>query len=585
MSAGPGSGAPRATIIDCDPGTDDALALWLALASPELDLRLVTVAGGNVGLERTLANARAVVALSGRPIPVVPGADRPLRGALRRRAGGARRRTGWRGVTLPQGPPAVRAVAADAIRAVLREAAPGSATLVGIGPATNLALALATEPELAGRVREIVMMGGAWGEGNWTPAAEFNAASDPEALDMLLALGAPLTLVTLELTVQALVTPGPGRGPSAAAAAAPACGRPATSWRPCRPPAGWAARATRCTTLRRGLAARARPCSGPGRRRWRSIAAPAPAAGGPMWTAGAAGARTARHPAGAARRRGLLRAPRPAPRAPALSPAPPGTPATPVLAGGATTRGARALPRSSPTGAAPSSGRRTASAPSAAPWRRAWTRSSATSTSRPTASRWSCTTPTLDRTSNGRGPVAERSAAELAALRLIGAGGEGVPRLADLLALVAGGRGGIQIEVKADHQGRADRALLRKVLDALDGAGLRARAEIIVFEAEVAAAAVAAGGLRNVAWLFGPPMLRHIGLEGVLAVAQRAGVGMVETHEAAMDAALLGALRGAGLRVGAWGANHAPAIGRMLDLGLDAVATDDPVLALSLRAR
>lgn len=192
---------------------------------------------------------------------------------------------------------------------------------------------------------------------------------------------------------------------------------------------------------------------------------------------------------------------------------------------------------------------------------------------------------TLERTSNGRGPLAERSAAELAALRLIGAGGEGVPRLADLLALVASGRGGIQIEVKADHQGRADPALLQKVLDALDAAGLRARTEIIVFEAEVAAAAVAAGGLRNVAWLFGPPMLRHIGLEGVLAVARRAGVGMVETHEAAMDAALLGALRGAGLRVGAWGANHAPAIGRMLDLGLDAVATDDPVLALSLRAR
>jgi len=80
-------------------------------------------------------------------------------------------------------------------------------------------------------------------------------------------------------------------------------------------------------------------------------------------------------------------------------------------------------------------------------------------------------------------------------------------------------------------------------------------------------------------------MLRHIGLEGVLAVARRAGAGMVETQEGAMDAALLGALRGAGLRVGAWGANHAPAIRRMLGLGLDAIATDDPVLALSLRAR
>ena len=101
----------------------------------------------------------------------------------------------------------------------------------------------------------------------------------------------------------------------------------------------------------------------------------------------------------------------------------------------------------------------------------------------------------------------------------------------------------------------------------------------------LAAAAVAAGGLRNVAWLFGPSMIRLIGVEGILATARRTGVRMVETHEAAMDAELLGALRGAGLRVGAWAANHAPSIRRMLDLGLDAIATDDPVLALSLRGR
>ena len=191
---------------------------------------------------------------------------------------------------------------------------------------------------------------------------------------------------------------------------------------------------------------------------------------------------------------------------------------------------------------------------------------------------------TLDRTSNGRGPLGERSAAELAALHLIGAGGEGVPRLSELLDLVATGRGGLQVEVKADRNGRLDLPLLEKVLAALDRTGLRSRTEIIVFEAEVAAAAVAAGGLRNVAWLFSPPMIRYVGLEGILATVRRTGVRMVETHEVAMDAELLGALRGAGLRVGAWGANHAPSIRRMLDLGLDAIATDDPVLALSLRA-
>ena len=193
--------------------------------------------------------------------------------------------------------------------------------------------------------------------------------------------------------------------------------------------------------------------------------------------------------------------------------------------------------------------------------------------------------PTLDRTSNGHGPLGEKSAKELASLRLIGAGGEGVPRLFELLDIVAAGSGGIQIEVKADWRGRLDLPLLHKVLAELDRTGMRARTEIIVFEAEIAAAAVAAGGLRNVAWLFSPPMIRHIGLEGILATARRTGIRMVETHESVMDAALLEALRGAGLRVGAWGANHAPSIGRMLGLGLDAIATDDPVLALSLRGR
>lgn len=196
----------RAVILDCDPGTDDALALWLALASPELDLRIVTVAGGNAGLARTLPNAAAVVGLAGSVVPVVPGADRPLRGAF---AGerAVHGEDGLAGIVLPPGPPPVQAVAADAIRELLRAAPAGAYTLVGIGPATNLALALATEPALADRVAEIVLMAGAWGEGNLTPAAEFNAASDPEALDIVLASGLPTTLVTVELTAQALVTP------------------------------------------------------------------------------------------------------------------------------------------------------------------------------------------------------------------------------------------------------------------------------------------------------------------------------------------------------------------------------------------
>ncbi len=194
----------RVCVIDTDPGTDDAVALWLALASPALDVRLVTVAGGNVGLERTLRNARAIVGLSGRAVPVVAGAEGPLLGSFvsETRVHGT---DGLGGVALPDGPPAVPGIAADAIRALLRSEP--RVTLVGIGPATNLALALATEPALVARVEEIVLMTGAWAEGNITPSAEFNAWSDPEALAMLLASGRPVTLATLELTAQALVTP------------------------------------------------------------------------------------------------------------------------------------------------------------------------------------------------------------------------------------------------------------------------------------------------------------------------------------------------------------------------------------------
>ncbi len=200
-----GDRATRHIIIDCDPGTDDAIALWLALASPELTVEAVTVVGGNVGLEQTLANARAVISLTGAAVPVHAGAARPLLGRFTS-AERVHGRDGLNGVTLPAGGPPAPGLAADAIRARLRTAAV-PLTLVGIGPVTNLALALTTEPALAARIGEIVLMSGAWGEGNVTPAAEFNAWSDPEGLAIVLASGRPITLATLELTAQALVTP------------------------------------------------------------------------------------------------------------------------------------------------------------------------------------------------------------------------------------------------------------------------------------------------------------------------------------------------------------------------------------------
>jgi purine nucleosidase len=196
----------RTTIIDCDPGTDDAIALWLALGSPELDVKLVTVAGGNVGLDRTTANARAVVGLAGRAVPVVAGAERSLMAPYRAETA-VHGNDGLGGVMLPEGPPLAPGLAADAIRDLLRASPPGSVTVIGLGPVTNLALAFATEPALVDRVQDLVLMSGAWSEGNITPAAEFNAWNDPEALAVLLNLGLKVAIATLDLTFQAKVTP------------------------------------------------------------------------------------------------------------------------------------------------------------------------------------------------------------------------------------------------------------------------------------------------------------------------------------------------------------------------------------------
>jgi inosine-uridine nucleoside N-ribohydrolase len=196
---------PTPIILDCDPGTDDALAILLALASPELSVLAITVAGGNVGLKHTLRNALALTALAGSNVPVYAGADRPLLGAFvsETRIHGE---DGLGGVVLPDGRSPTPGLASDAIRRILRDASTPVA-LVGIGPATNLALALTTEPALGAKVEKIVLMSGAWAEGNVTPAAEFNAWSDPEALAILLASGRPVVFATLELTAQALVTP------------------------------------------------------------------------------------------------------------------------------------------------------------------------------------------------------------------------------------------------------------------------------------------------------------------------------------------------------------------------------------------
>jgi inosine-uridine nucleoside N-ribohydrolase len=191
-------------LLDCDPGHDDAIALLLALASPEVELLGVTSVAGNQTLDKTTANAIRVLEFAGRSdVPVAAGADRPL---VREQfvASYVHGETGLDGPDLP--PPQSAPVnrhAADFLADKIREAN-GSVTLVPVGPLTNVALMLALHPDA--RPERIVLMGGAVAEGNVTPAAEFNIWADPEAAARVFASGIDVTMVGLDVTHKALFT-------------------------------------------------------------------------------------------------------------------------------------------------------------------------------------------------------------------------------------------------------------------------------------------------------------------------------------------------------------------------------------------
>lgn len=192
-------------LIDCDPGVDDAVALLLAFASPELDVLGVTTVAGNQTLERTTANALRVVELAGRDgVPVAAGADRPLvRELAVTKVHGESGLEGW---DLPE----VRGAAVDEhavdLLARVALASPEPVTLVALGPLTNVALLLALRPEAAARLDRIVLMGGAIGAGNVTPLAEFNVWTDPEAAARVFSSGLDVTMVGLDVTLRACVT-------------------------------------------------------------------------------------------------------------------------------------------------------------------------------------------------------------------------------------------------------------------------------------------------------------------------------------------------------------------------------------------
>jgi inosine-uridine nucleoside N-ribohydrolase len=193
-------------LIDCDPGHDDAMALLLALASPELELLGVTTVHGNQTLDKTTANALRVLELAGRgDVCVAAGADRPLTREPRV-AAQVHGESGLDGPDLPApvGSP-VEQHAVDFLAGRLH-AAQRPITLIPTGPLTNIALLLAQHPGVAAQIERIVLMGGATAEGNVTPAAEFNMWVDPEAAARVFASGINVTMVGLDVTHRALMT-------------------------------------------------------------------------------------------------------------------------------------------------------------------------------------------------------------------------------------------------------------------------------------------------------------------------------------------------------------------------------------------
>jgi inosine-uridine nucleoside N-ribohydrolase len=196
----PSHAAPRPVIIDTDPGTDDAMAIMLALTSPEVDVRAFTVVGGNVTPAQGLENALRLVSLAGRcDIPVAGGAPRPLAQRLIT-AEFVHGKNGLGGIELPPSRcKADRRFGPDLIIEMVR-AMPGQITLVPVGPLTNIALAVLKDPGIVPLVKEVVIMGGSITEGNVTAAAEANIYNDPEAAQVVFHAGWKLTMVGLDVT-------------------------------------------------------------------------------------------------------------------------------------------------------------------------------------------------------------------------------------------------------------------------------------------------------------------------------------------------------------------------------------------------
>jgi inosine-uridine nucleoside N-ribohydrolase len=194
-------------LLDCDPGHDDAFAILLAAASPAIDLLGITTVAGNQTLPKTTLNARRVCTVAGIiSVPIAAGRARPLHGQLRAGAD-IHGETGLDGPAF--GEPAVPVEPVGSVE-FMRQTILGAdqaVTLVATGPLTNVAALLLAHPDLAGRLHQIVLMGGSTDRGNVTPYAEFNVYVDPEAADIVMSSGLPVTMCGLNVTHQALATP------------------------------------------------------------------------------------------------------------------------------------------------------------------------------------------------------------------------------------------------------------------------------------------------------------------------------------------------------------------------------------------
>jgi purine nucleosidase len=202
----PANAAPRKIILDTDPGTDDAMALMLALNSPEIDVRAITVVPGNVTAQQGLENALRMVSLANRcDIPVAAGAQHPLFQKLIT-AEFWHGKNGLANIELPASKCKVDGRFAPDLMIQMVHAAPHEITLVPVGPLTNIALAVEKDPSIVPLVKEVILMGGSITGGNVTGAAEANIYNDPEAAQIVFRAGWPLTMVGLDVSEKTLFT-------------------------------------------------------------------------------------------------------------------------------------------------------------------------------------------------------------------------------------------------------------------------------------------------------------------------------------------------------------------------------------------